>query len=319
MKHTDLTIFDCEADEADLFHRLAPDFNITPRLLQTSAKCGLIPDACSPCVSIGHKSTVTAADLSALKSAGAAYICTRSIGYDHIDIHAAGRLGIAIGHAAYAPDGVADYTVMLLLMALRGIKSLLSCVEHKDFRAPSSRSRELCDMTVGVVGAGHIGGAVVKRLRGFGCHVLVCSPEYGTDSVPLYTLLAKSDIVTLHVPLSADTYHMLGREQFALMKPDAILVNTARGALVDTEALILALDSHRLGGAALDVLEGEKDIFYYDCSAKTVENPFLARLLEMPNVMITPHTAYYTHHALYDTVAQTLLQCTEFERRHSHA
>lgn len=319
MKPIEITVFNCEKDEAEAFHALSPQAGVTPVILTTPAKSGCIPSPCSHCISIGHKSRITEPDLLALREAGVKYICTRSIGYDHIDIQAAEKLGITIENVAYPPDGVADYTLMLILMALRRAKNTLKHVEHHDFRLPAARGKELHCMTVGVVGAGHIGHAVIQRLHAFGCHVLVCDTNGRDSSVPLHELLAKSDIVTLHVPLNANTRHMIGKKQFSIMKQDAILVNTARGALVDTEALITALESHRLGGAALDVLEEEEKTFYSDLSHKPLSNPFLPRLLEMPNVIITPHTAYYTNHVLYDTIEKTLLNCKEFERKQKHA
>jgi D-specific alpha-keto acid dehydrogenase len=173
-------------------------------------------------------------------------------------------------------------------------------------------------MTVGVVGTGRIGRAVVKRLHGFGCRVLAYDKNREAGGLAsLRELLEKSDIVTLHTPLNADTYHIIGREQIALMKQDAFLVNTGRGALVDTDELIKALEAGKLGGAALDVLEGEEGLFYFDCSQGPVDNQFLQKLQKMPNVIVTPHTAYYTRRALYDTVEKTILNCLDFERGRS--
>jgi D-specific alpha-keto acid dehydrogenase len=127
-------------------------------------------------------------------------------------------------------------------------------------------------------------------------------------------LLHESDIVSLHVPLNADTHHLIGRKQIKAMKDGAFLVNTGRGSLVDTDALIVALESGKLGGAALDVLEGEDGIFYFDCSTRQIDNQSLSRLQQLPNVIVTPHTAYYTRRALHDTIEQTLMSCLTFER-----
>ena len=126
--------------------------------------------------------------------------------------------------------------------------------------------------------------------------------QAAADYVPLDEILPLSDIVTLHTPLNADTYHLLDRRRIEHMKRGAYIINTGRGSLVDTEALILALESGRLGGAALDVLEGEEGIFYADCRSRPVQNKLLLRLQELPNVLISPHTAYYTDHALSDMV-----------------
>jgi D-specific alpha-keto acid dehydrogenase len=217
----------------------------------------------------------------------------------------------------YSPSSVADYTLMLMLMAIRNVKSIVSRTGKNDFRLEHVRGKELREMTVGVLGTGHIGQAVIERLQGFGCHVLAhdLSKEAAAEYVSLNELLQRSDILTLHVPLNADTYHMIGHEQVQAMKRGAFLINTARGALVDTDALITALENGKLGGAGLDVLEGEEGLFYFDCTQKPIDNQFLLHLQKMPNVIITPHTAYYTGQALRDTVERTLLNCLEFERR----
>jgi D-specific alpha-keto acid dehydrogenase len=175
----------------------------------------------------------------------------------------------------------------------------------------------LRDLTVGVIGTGRIGRAVMDRLRGFGCRVLACDrrPNTSADYVALDHLLQQSDVVTLHTPLNADTYHLLDRQRIERMRSGALVVNTGRGSLIDTEALLPALESGRLGGAALDVLEGEEGVFYFDHSQRSIENRLLERLQKLPNVLITPHTAYYTDHALRDTVENTLMNCLQFERR----
>jgi len=133
--------------------------------------------------------------------------------------------------------------------------------------------------------------------------------------VPLDELLRQSDVVSLHTPLTAETHHLLSRRRIEQMRQGAFIVNTGRGALLDTEALLPALEDGRLGGAALDVLEGEEGIFYSDYSPRSVEIPFLARLQQLPNVLITPHTAYYTEHALRDVVENTLEHCRRFAGR----
>jgi D-specific alpha-keto acid dehydrogenase len=316
-KDIGITVFGCEKDEADAFYALSPRFGVVPVLTKaTVAECEAIPAPGNQCISVGHKSPVSEAHLVALQKAGVKYLSTRSIGTDHIDTKAARRLGITVGNAAYSPDGVADYTLMLMLMAVRNAKSIVTGADNFDFRLDAARGKELRDMTVGVAGAGRIGKAVIDRLHGFGCRVLAHSRSRDAACVTLHELLEQSDIVTLHTPLNSDTYHMIGCEQLAIMKRGAFLVNTGRGALVDTDALIKALQSGKLGGAALDVLEGEEGLFYFDCSGKPIDNHFLLRLQKMPNVIITPHTAYYTTRALYDTVENTILNCLDFERGH---
>jgi D-specific alpha-keto acid dehydrogenase len=318
MKNIGITVYGCEEDEADVFRKLSPCFGVMPAIISdavSETNAGLA--AGNPCISVGHKSEVSALIIFALRNAGVKYISTRSIGCNHIDTDAARRMGIAVGNVEYSPDSVADHTIMLILMALRDAKSIVRSVQKNDFRLNGVRGNVLRDMTVGVLGTGHIGTAVIRRLRGFGCRVLAYGrgPKAGADHVPLDMLLQKSDIVTLHVPLTADTRHIIGHDQMKKMKQGAFLINTGRGALVDTDALVKALESEKLGGAALDVLEGEEGIFYFDCSQKPVDNQFLLKLQRMPNVIITPHTAYYTGQALRDTVEKTIRNCLDFERR----
>ena len=320
MKSVGITIYGCEKDEADVFNELSPRFGVIPIITSFAvSKTNVRLAHGNQCISVGHKSEISESILLALKESGVKYISTRSIGCNHIDISAAKSMGIAVGNVAYSPDSVADYTLMLMLMAIRNAKSIVSHAERYDFRLGHVRGKELRDMTVGVLGTGQIGKAVIDRLRGFGCHVLAHdrNQETAAEYVPLHELLQKSDILTLHVPLSADTFHMIGHEQIQAMKQGAFLINTARGGLVDTDALIKALEKGKLGGAALDVLEGEEGLFYFDCTQKPIDNQFLLRLQEMPNVIITPHTAYYTGRALRDTVENTILNCLDFERRTS--
>lgn len=316
-----ITVFGCDRNEADAFRALAPRFGVTPTIINAAvSEAGELSAPCHPLISVGHQSEVTCSQLLALKRAGVKYISTRSVGFDHIDTAAARSLGITVGNVTYSPDSVADHTVMLMLMAVRNMKSIVRSVDKHDFRLGSVRGKVMRDMTVGVVGTGQIGQAVMDRLRGFGCRVLAYDrrPKFEANYVSLDALLHHSDIVTLHVPLDADTRHILGYEQLREMKQGAFVINTGRGALVDTDALVQALENGNLGGAALDVLEGEKGYFYRDCTFKQIDHPYLARLQAMPNVIVTPHTAYYTEQALREIVEKTIMNCLDFERSLAH-
>jgi D-specific alpha-keto acid dehydrogenase len=238
------------------------------------------------------------------------YVSTRSVGANHIDVRYAERVGIAVETVAYSPDSVADYTLMLMLMAVRHARSVIRRADLHDYRLHEVRGKELRDLTVGVIGAGRIGGAVIDRLRGFGCRTLAYDTRPDGEYVSLDGLLEQSDIVTLHTPLTAETHHLLDRRRISRMKHGAVVVNTGRGGLLDTEALVSALEGGGLGGAALDVVEGEEGIFYADCSDRPIESRLWLRLHKLPNVLISPHTAYYTDHALSDTVENSLINCT---------
>jgi D-specific alpha-keto acid dehydrogenase len=316
-----ITIYGCEEDEAALFREMAPRLGVVPTITAAAiseVNIGLALG--NRCISIGHKTEVTNSTLLALSEAGVTYISTRSVGYNHIDVSYAESVGISVETVAYSPDSVADYTLMLMLMTVRHAKSVIRRTDVHDYRLNAVRGRELRDLTIGVIGTGRIGAAVMDRLRGFGCRTLAYDtrPAVSAEYVSLTELIQRSDIVTLHTPLTAETHHLLDRDRIERMKRGAVIVNTGRGALLDTEALVGALEGGRLGGAALDVLEGEEGIFYADCSDKPIDSHLLLRLHELPNVLISPHTAYYTDHALSDTVENSLTNCLNFASRDQH-
>jgi len=316
-----ITIYGCGQDEAALFREMAPGVGVVPTITEAALSEGNVGLALgNRCISIGHKTQVTNAMLLALGEAGVTYISTRSVGYNHIDVNYAESVGISVETVAYSPDSVADYTLMLMLMAVRHAKSVIRRAEVHDYRLNDVRGKELRDLTIGVIGTGRIGAAVTDRLRGFGCRMLAHDkrPRTGAEYLPLDELLQQSDVVTLHTPLNAETHHLLDRRRIEQMKHGAFIINTGRGSLLDTEALVPALESGRVGGAALDVLEGEEGIFYADCSSKPLEDTPLLRLQQLPNVIISPHTAYYTDHALRDTVENSITNCLKFEHTDQH-
>ncbi|WP_310376417.1 D-isomer specific 2-hydroxyacid dehydrogenase family protein [Catenuloplanes atrovinosus] len=309
-------MYGCGQDEAVLFRELAPRFGVRPTITEAAvSEANVDLAAGNRCISVGHKTRITNDTLLALSRAGVEYISTRSIGYNHLDVAYAKSVGISVGNVAYSPDSVADFTLMMMLMAVRHAKAMVRRTDAHDYRLSDTRGRELRDLTVGVVGTGRIGSAVIDRLAGFRCRVLACDSRRDVSVapyVPLDELLRESDIVTLHTPLTADTHHLINAQRIAGMKDGAFIINTGRGPLIDTEALLAALESGRLGGAALDVIEGEEGIFYTDRRNNPIESKALLRLQEMPNVLISPHTAYYTDHALSDTVENSLINCVSF-------
>jgi D-specific alpha-keto acid dehydrogenase len=332
----ELTIYGCDLDEAAVFREKAPYFGITPVITAAAVSPGTVALAAgNSCISVSHKSPLTNADLAALSDAGVRYISSRSIGLDHIDVDFAQSVGIRVEGAAYSPDSVADFTLMLMLMAVRHVAPTLRRADAHDYRLHDLRGAELRDLTVGVVGTGRIGSAVIDRLRGFGCRILAhdrrqSAPvekapfekmpveKAAVEYVSFDELLERSDIVTLHAPLDASTRHLMDRRAFARLRNGAYLVNTARGPLVDTDALVAALESGRLAGAALDVVEGADGIFYADQRHRPLDDSPLARLHALPNAIVTPHTAYFTEHALSDVVANSLINCLRFAKGLRH-
>ncbi len=312
-----ITVYGCGPDEAAMFRELAPRYGLAPTITAAAvAEANVELASGNRCVSVGHKTQVTESTLLALSRAGVRYLSTRSVGHDHIDVAYARNVGLTVGTVGYSPDSVADYTLMLMLMAIRNATSIVHRTAAHDYRLDDVRGKELRDLTVGVIGTGRIGTAVLDRLRGFGGRTLTYDrrPRSGGHYVALDELVRRSDIVTLHTPLTAQTHRLLDRRRIEALKPGAFVINTGRGALLDTEALLAALESGRLGGAALDVLEGEEGIFYADRRHTPITNQALLRLHRLPNVFLSPHTAYYTDHALSDTVTNTIINCCTFEK-----
>ena len=247
-------------------------------------------------------------------------IATRSIGVDHIDIDHARKLGIRIAHSAYPPEGVADYTIMLILMALRRAKLVFRQAAAQDFSLAGKLGRALSSCTVGVVGTGAIGSCVIRELAGFDCRILACDP-YPRDEVreratytDLDTLLSSSDVVTLHAPGLPENHHVIGAPELARMREGAVLVNAARGLLVDTAALIDALESGHLGGAALDTIEHESNLYYLDKSRDVLPNRDRAILDALPNVIVSPHMAFYTDEDVRHMVRSSVGALMAFSR-----
>ena len=258
--------------------------------------------------------------LGAYRNLGVRSIATRSIGYDHIDVGHARALGIRLAHASYPPEGVAEYTVMLILMALRRAKLVLGRAAVQDFSLEGKMGRELSSCTVGIVGTGAIGSCVAKLLSAFGCAILACDPHENeqvrayADYVGLDELLRRSDVVTLHAPGRNENRHMISARELALMKEGSVLVNAARGMLVDTDALVDALESGHLGGAALDTVEHEEELCYLDRSEDVLPNRGRALLEAMPNAIVSPHMAFYTDRDVEGMVRSTCEALLAFSR-----
>ncbi len=243
---------------------------------------------------------------------GVRFLATRSIGYEHIDVEAAHRLGIRVCHASYSPNSVANYTIMLMLMACRNINYILEKSRLQDYSLEGKIGKELSLCTVGVIGTGKIGETVIKHLGGFGCRILAYdlyekdSVKQFAEYVSLERLYRESDIVTLHIPGMEENYHMLNAAVFEKMKDGVILINAARGMLVDTDALIAALESKKVGFAALDTVEEEHGLYYLNRERDIILNQHRAVLSAFTNVILSPHMAFYTGQAVSDMVGKTV-------------
>jgi D-lactate dehydrogenase len=261
--------------------------------------------------------------LQILRDGGARLVALRSAGYNHVDLIAAKRLGLPVVRVPeYSPHAVAEHAVALVLTLNRKIHRAYARVREWNFSLEGLVGFDLHGKTVGIVGTGRIGRAAARIFYGFGCRLLAfdlhpdlaITSEAGVRYVDLPELYRESDIVSLHMPLTPATHHMIDSAALAAMKRGAMLINTGRGALIDSQALIGALKTGQLGAAGLDVYEEEEGIFFQDLSNRVLQDDVLARLLTFPNVLITSHQAFLTKEALASIARVTLENVTAFER-----
>lgn len=258
--------------------------------------------------------------LESLARGGTRLIALRCAGFNHVDLAAAARLGLTVARVpAYSPYAVAEHAVGLMLALDRGIHRAYARVREGNLALDGLLGFDLHGKTVGVVGTGQIGAIVARILAGFGCRLLAHDPRrnpeveaLGASYLPLADLFAQADIVTLHCPLSPDTRHLIDAAALARMKDGVMIVNTSRGALLDTRAALDALKSGRIGRLGLDVYEEEADLFFEDLSNQVIQDDVFARLLTFPNVLVTGHQAFFTREALTRIAATTLANATAF-------
>ena len=260
--------------------------------------------------------------LTSLHAAGVRLIALRSAGFNHVDLPKAFELGFTVARVpAYSPYAVAEHTVAMMLSLNRKIHRAHARVREGNFALDGLLGFDMRGRTVGLVGTGKIGAVVARILTGFGCRVLAydvavnpeCT-EMGVHYRSLDELWTQSDIVSLHAPLTGDTRHMVDAAAIARMKPGVMIVNTSRGALVDTAALIDGLKSGHVGYVGLDVYEEEEQLFFRDLSAQVIQDDVFARLLTFPNVLITAHQAFFTHEAMTAISEVTLENVSAFEQ-----
>lgn len=300
-----------EFDEKAMFDRLAEEFGAQygystdyPGPDNVALAQGYDAISCTPC-------NMGADMLQRFYDVGVRYVATRSIGFDHIDLEKARQLGIGVCHVSYEPETVADYTIMLMLMCCRNMPHIMNRSLVQDYTLKGKMGRDISDCTVGIIGAGQIGRTVIRHLSGFGCRIMAYDlyqdPETAklAEYVPLEQLYAESDIITLHTPATAENYHLINTQALSSMKDGVILINTARGTLVDTEALIQGLESGKVGHAALDVLEDEAGLYYANRMGEVIVNRQMAILRAFPNVILSPHTAFYTEKVVWNMAYKT--------------
>jgi D-lactate dehydrogenase len=264
---------------------------------------------------------LTAPVIERLAEGGVRLLTLRSAGFNHVDIRAATAHGITVTRVpAYSPYSVAEHAVGLVLTLNRRFHRAYARVREGNFALDGLLGFDIHGKTVGAIGTGKIGTAFCRIMAGFGCEILAYDPypsdqvrELGGAYVELPRLFGESDIIALHLPLTPETYHLIDSAALGQMKPGVMLINTSRGGLVDTKAVISALKSGRIGSLGLDVYEEEADLFFEDLSGRVIQDDVFARLLTFPNVLITGHQGFFTREALANIAETALGNATAFE------
>lgn len=262
-----------------------------------------------------------AATLTRLAAGGTRFIVLRSAGFNHVDLAAARALGIQVARVpAYSPYAVAEHAVALLLCLNRHVHKAYNRVREGNFSIDGLMGSDLHGKTVGIIGTGIIGSIFANIMAGFGCEVLaydvvmnpICTKS-GVCYVSLDELFSRAHAISLHCPLLPETHHLIGETTLGQMQDGVFIVNTSRGALIDTEAATTAIKSGRLGGLALDVYEEESELFFEDHSLHVIQDDVLMRLTTFPNVLITGHQAFFTREAMDNISTTTLANLADFE------
>ncbi len=267
-------------------------------------------------VSIFVNDDGSASVLQKLEQEGIKFLALRSAGFNHVDLAEADRLGLKVARVPeYSPAAIAEHTVALMLAINRKLVRAHNRVRDLNFSLDGLVGFDMAGKTAGIVGTGKIGQHVARILHGFGCQLLAFDPyesdelkeQYGVAYVDFESLCQESDMITLHLPLTAETRYMVGKESVRKMKKGVMLINTSRGGLVDTKEVIAALKSGQIGSFGMDVYEEEEGLFFEDHSGDILQDDIIARLLTFQNVMITSHQAFLTHEALLK-IAETTCQ-----------
>ncbi|AWN42891.1 2-hydroxyacid dehydrogenase [Methylobacterium durans] len=273
-----------------------------------------------PAISVFVNDSVNRDVLQRLAHGGTKLVATRCTGFNHIDLDAAEEFGIRVVRVTnYSPNSVAEFAVGLLLALNRKIHRAYNRTREGNFKLDGLMGFDLVGRTVAVIGTGKIGTIFARIMAGFGCRVVGFdvhhSPEFeriGGRYVDAKGV-EEADVISMHCPLTPETYHIVDARTLGRVKKGALLINTSRGGLVDTDAAIEALKSGRLGGLAIDVYEQEADLFYRDLSSAVIPDDVIQRLISFPNVIVTGHQAFFTREALETILGTTLTSISEFE------
>ena len=314
-----VAFFDAKAYDKPSFDRYGSLYDVRFKYLETKLNEDTV-DLAKGCdaVCVFVNDTVNAVVIDRLYEYGIRLIALRSAGYNNVDLRAAfGKIHV-VHVPAYSPYAVAEHAIALLLTSVRRIHKAYNRTREFNFSLNGLTGFDFHGKTVGVVGTGKIGRIFIDICRGFGMNVIAYdrfpAKDSGIDYVSLEELLEKSDIISLHCPLTDETRHMIDAEAIVKMKKGVVIVNTSRGALIDAEALLEGIKARKVGAACLDVYEEEADVFFEDRSGHILNDDLLSRLISMPNVIVTSHQAFLTEEALNniaETTVSNILSCFE--------
>lgn len=311
-----ISFYDTKPYDKKYFNIINEQYGFTINYFETklSARTAKLAEG-SDAVCAFVNDDVSAPTIDALNKLGIKIIAMRCAGYNNVDIRYAQDKIPVVRVPAYSPHAVAEHAMALLLTLNRRIHKAFLRTRDFNFSLNGLTGFDLYGKTVGVVGTGKIGSAFIDICRGFGMKVLAYDvfPNIdGVEYVDMETLLKRSDLISLHCPLTPSTRHIINAKSIDKMKKGVFIVNTSRGALIDSEALLYGLLNEKLGGACLDVYEEESDLFYEDNSATIVKDDILSRLICLPNVIVTSHQGFLTGEALTNIASTTLENISEF-------
>ncbi len=311
-----IAFFDTKPYDKPSFDRFGEEYGVTFKYFETKLNEDTVDLAHGfDAVCVFVNDTVNAAVIDRLCELGVRVVALRCAGFNNVDMkHAFGKIHV-LRVPAYSPYAVAEHTMALLLTSIRRIHKAYIRTRDYNFSLAGMTGFDLHGKTVGVIGTGRIGRVFIDICRGFGMKVLAYDkfPAEGLDNgdtikyVSLHELLAESDIISLHCPLTEETYHLIDEDALSRCKRGVVLLNTSRGALVDAEALLAGIKSRKVGAACLDVYEEESELFFEDFSGHILDDDTLARLISMPNVIVTSHQAFLTEEAL-SNIAETTVK-----------
>lgn len=305
--------FDAKAYDKPSFEKFGAEYGVKFKFYETKLTedtVELARNCDGVCTFVND--TLNAAVLDQLADLECKYLALRCAGYNNVDLKAAGDCGIRVVHVpAYSPHAVAEHAMALLLTSVRRIHKAYIRTRDFNFSLNGMTGFDLFGKTVGIVGTGRIGRCLIDICRGFGMHVIAYDKFPAKDAdfeyVTLEELFRRSDIISLHCPLTDETRHMINSDTIQLMKKGVVIINTSRGALIDAECLLDGIKSRQIGAACLDVYEEETDFFFEDFSGHIISDDILARLISMPNVIVTSHQAFLTEEAL-SNIAETTVK-----------